>query len=290
MIIKPMLADTLEDVSDLKFPVACTPKLDGIRCLRVNSSTLSRKFKLIPNLHIQASMANLIDGLDGELMVPNTTFNNISSAVMSSDGEPNFEYWVFDYVDKGGLAVPYMKRMENLGKLALPPFCKKVLPWIANNIDELLNFEQMVLAQGYEGVMTRSLASPYKCGRSTVREGYLLKLKRFKDSEAEVLDFEERMHNANKATLDAFGRTKRSAHKANLIPDDTLGAFVVRDVTTGLEFRVATGLDDAFRKKIWGDRERYRGKLIKYKYQEAGMKDLPRFPVFLGFRDPNDMS
>ena len=41
--------------------------------------------------------------------------------------------------------------------------------------------------------------APYKQGRSTVREGYLLKVKTFLDDEATVVRFEERMHNGNEA-------------------------------------------------------------------------------------------
>jgi DNA ligase-1 len=36
-------------------------------------------------------------------------------------------------------------------------------------------------------------------------------------------------------------------------------------------------------------RDQMIGKLVKYKFQEAGAKDLPRFPVFLGIRHPDDM-
>jgi hypothetical protein len=31
------------------------------------------------------------------------------------------------------------------------------------------------------------------------------------------------------------------------------------------------------------------GKVVKYKSQPTGVKDKPRFPVFLGFRDVVDM-
>lgn len=289
-IVKPMLAETLEDTSTLKFPVACTPKLDGIRCLKINGEVLSRKFKQIPNHHIRNLIANECpDTLDGELMIKGATFNQIQSGVMSEDGEPNFEYWVFDYVNEHGISLPYSKRIENLDNLTLPSFCKKVIPNIVNNEGELLEIEQKWLAEGYEGVMMRSLASPYKCGRSTLREGYLLKLKRFKDSEAEVLDFEELMNNHNEATIDELGHTKRSAHKAGFVPANKLGAFVVRDIKTSLVFKVSTGMDDNLRKQIWSNRSTYVGKLIKYKYQEIGMKELPRFPVFLGFRDERDL-
>ena len=80
---------------------------------------------------------------------------------------------------------------------------------------------------------------PYKCGRSTVREGYLLKLKRFADGEAVILGCCEQMHNANAAQQDAFGRTKRSSHKDNKIGKATLGAKDAPRFPVWLGFRDA---------------------------------------------------
>ena len=57
--------------------------------------------------------------------------------------------------------------------------------------------------------MVRTPDSPYKCGRSTEREAWLLKIKRFEDAEAVVLGTYEGMSNMNEAGVDAFGRTKR---------------------------------------------------------------------------------
>ena len=282
-----MLAVSLEDASKLKFPVVCTPKLDGIRCIKLGGSALSRKFKPIPNLHVQKTMLDLPDGLDGELMVADSSFNQIQSAIMSESGAPNFEYWVFDYVSDS-LNKPYIDRLKDLENLKLPSFCKIVTHTLIASSEQLDQYEQKVLSEGYEGAMIRSISGPYKNGRSTEREGYLLKLKRFSDSEAEIIGFEERLRNENEAELDELGYTKRSHKKENLVPADTLDAFVVRDVNTGQQFKVSTGLDDNLRKSIWTTRDAHVGKLIKYKYQPSGMKDLPRFPVFLGFRHRDD--
>jgi DNA ligase-1 len=151
---------------------------------------------------------------------------------------------------------------------------------------DLSAYEEKAVARGFEGVMVRSLDGPYKFGRSSVREGYLLKIKRFKDSEAVILDMSPMLHNENEAEEDAFGRTKRSSHQENKVELDTLGKFHVKDIHTGQVFDVGTGrgLTQEVRKQIWENRAKYIGKIIKYKYQECGTKDLPRFPVWLGFR------
>ena len=290
MITKPMLASGIEDTDKIVYPVLCTPKLDGIRCLMRGGKTFSRNFKPIPNKYIRELLEGYIvnDGLDGELVLQDEAFNKVSSAVMKRDGHPDFRYIVFDYV-MGDLDMPYYERMKFLSGLRLPAWCEVLLPVKAENKEELKALETKFVDEGYEGIMLRSMNGPYKCGRSTVREGYLLKWKRFADSEAEILGFEERMHNNNVAKKDELGRTKRSSHKANMVGTNTLGKLVVRDIKTGVEFGIGTGYDDATRLKIWNHQGTHIGQIVKYKYQPCGTKDLPRFPVFLGFRHKNDM-
>jgi DNA ligase-1 len=287
-ITKPMLAGSVKDLADLKFPVLCTPKLDGIRCLKINGKALSRKFKEIPNHHVRKLLETLPDGLDGELMLVGGTFNETQSAIMTEEGEPNFQYAVFDYVSEN-LEVPYITRAEQLDNLKLPKFCVKILPEFVFNIEALEKLELQYLEENYEGVMIRSSESPYKCGRSSLKQGYLLKYKQMEDSEAVILGFEEKMHNNNVAEKDAFGRTKRSSHKANLVPAHTLGCLLVKDIKTGVEFSIGTGFDDEMKQEIWDGREKYLGKLVTYTHQPSGAKDKPRFPSFKGFRDERDL-
>jgi DNA ligase-1 len=301
LITKPMLSATLEatDLGALKYPAWVTPKLDGIRCLRKGGKTLSRKFLPIPNSYIQEVLAGLPDGLDGELMTKNTDgsyqeFNKIQSAVMSGDGAPSFDFCVFDYVSLS-LTETYKERMVKLQALRLPDTCKKVLPVVVANEAEMLAFETKCLLEGYEGIMLRTGDSPYKCGRSSLKQGWLLKLKRFQDSEAEIIGFEEQLHNDNEASVDELGHTKRSKSKENLIPAGTLGKFLVREIGEtpwkGKEFGVgsAKGMDMHMRKDIWDNRDKYLGKIITYKYQEVGMLTLPRLPIWKGFRSRDDV-
>ena len=287
-ITKPMLACTLEGMDSIVFPVLATPKLDGIRCLIHNGEAVSRNFKLIQNTYIWDKMKGLPDGLDGELILEGKEFNQVSSAVMREDGEPDFRYYVFDYVS-GELGKSYSERMAELDKLPLPSFCVKLLPKVIKDLPTLLTYENKCVGEGYEGVMIRTPGSPYKCGRSTSREGYLQKIKRFTDSEAVIVDFEERLHNENEATTDLLGHTKRSSHQENMVKTGTLGALRVRDVKTQIEFKIGTGYDDALRQEIWDNKAKYSKMLVKYKSQESGALTAPRFPVFIGFRDKNDL-
>jgi len=157
---------------------------------------------------------------------------------------------------------------------------------------ELDAYEAEQLANGFEGVMLRHYASPYKFGRGTVTKQDLLKLKRFEDAEAIVIGFEELMHNANEATVGLLGQTERGHSKAGMVGMDTLGALKVRGLNgpfAGVEFNIGTGFDAATRRLIWLAREAWLGKVVKYKFFPIGSKDAPRFPVFLGERMAGDL-
>lgn len=296
MLTRPMLAETLDVLEAIKFPVLVSPKLDGIRCLKIDSKALSRKFKPIPN-HFTRNWieANLPDGIDGELLIVGKTFNEVQSGIMSEDGEPEFEFWAFDMVNKS-LSEPFQIRYERLADYLTCLYdvsdkVKLVPHKLVHNVEELLAFEEECLAKDYEGVMLRSPDGGYKCGRSTLKQAWLLKLKRFADSEALVLGFEELQTNNNEKVVNELGLSKRSSHKAGKVGAGTLGKFKVRDINSGVEFEIGTGegLTQALRKEIWDNRDAYLGKLVKYKYQPAGQKNLPRFPVWLAFRDERDM-
>ena len=150
-------------------------------------------------------------------------------------------------------------------------------------------YEEEALQEGYEGVMLRTPESPYKGGRSTLKQGYLVAIKRFEDAEAEIIGYEEKLHNANKLQKDELGYAKRSSSKANLVPMDTLGALVVKDLKTGVIFNIGTGLDAALCRWIWANRKKCLHKIVTYTYQVTGTKDKPRIPSFKGFRDKRDM-
>lgn len=138
-------------------------------------------------------------------------------------------------------------------------------------------------------VMLRHPDGPYKHGRSTAKEGWLLKVKRFEDSEARIIGFSELMHNANEAKRNELGHLERSSKKAGKQGAQVLGSFIVKDLKTGVEFDIGTGFTASQRQELWNVGDNLLGRIIKYKSQPTGVKDKPRFPVFLGFRDNRDL-
>jgi DNA ligase-1 len=274
-----MLAATadINNLDKLKFPVIASPKLDGIRCLIVNGKAVSRTFKPIPNHYVQSELYNLPEGLDGEIILPGKTFNEIQSAVMSFEGTPDFQYVVFDRYSE----LSYRDRLK-----LLPFKARRVIihsNYYIESFVQLLDYETKCIQDRYEGICFRTPNSPYKCGRSTLREQYLVKLKRFQDDEAIVLNLTELMFNNNESEQDNFGLRTRSSQIANLLPSGKLGALQVQNSQRQV-FEVGTGFTELERIKIWCNPKDYIGKTITYKFLKYGMKDLPRHPVFKGFR------
>jgi DNA ligase-1 len=288
-IKKPMLAVNIKSMDKIPYPVGATPKVDGFRTLRLKRGTVTRKFLPHPNKYIRKILDDVaLEGMDGETIVEGQPFHKVSSLISREDGEPDFTFMVFDYVIDP--KEPYHLRMMRMSRLPPMPHIKFLVPKIIRNVEEMKAYEQECIDLGYEGVIVRTLDSPYKFGRSTLNQGWMLKIKRFEDSEAKILGFYERMHNFNEAEEDALGHTKRSSCAAGKVCADTLGGFYVKDLKTGVEFKLGSGeLDATEQKKIWDNREKYIGKIAKYKFQAYGTKDKPRIATFVGFREKWDM-
>lgn len=295
---KPMLASPA-DLEKITFPVHASPKIDGMRCSILKGKPWTRSLKPIPNLHFNKEMKALnhdglrLEGLDGELTIGEPTDHDVYrktvSGLMSEDGYPKFTYWVFDLHDMPARFDARLAELTNVTADLGPTI--RVLPHvILRDMVDLERYESEQINLGYEGVILRASNAPYKYGRSTTREGYMLKVKRFTDAEAVVIGIEEEMHNTNEAQTNELGRTKRSTAKAGLIPKGIMGKLVVRDLVTGVEFRIGTGFDAQTRAAFWRDQHTHIGQtIVKYKSFPVGVKDLPRHPVFLGIRDGRDM-
>jgi len=294
--IRPLLAATLDPLNDpkvlnkIRFPVFCSPKLDGIRAISMGGGQLlSRSGKLIPSKQARALFGGF-NKLDGELIYDNPTIPNVynvtQSFVMSiakpalgDDGLPLLRYYVFDRITDD----PYDVRYKSL-----PTGDKWLIPltqtYIAN-MDAMLIYEDKCLAAGYEGIMIRSINGPYKHGRANLNDQILMKLKRFSEFEAPIIGFEEQLTNLNKPILDDLGYTERSTSKENLVPADTLGSIIVDYQGTPLS--VSCGcMDHAMRKHVWRNQKLFLGKVIVVRHLDKNLIGyLPRFGRFAGFRE-----
>lgn len=289
MTFKPLLAAPV-DWGKLTYDnLFLSAKLDGVRAIVINGVVLSRSLKPIPNKHVQSLFGHL-EHYDGELIcgAPNAhdVYRKTNSAVMTIEGTPDVTFYVFDHIEEPD--ADYQTRLERL------EYQSNVAVLTQHEVIGRGSIEAMETAyldQGYEGVMLRKARGPnskYKFGRATAKSCTLLKVKRFSDTEAVITGYEELHSNQNQATTDALGHTVRSNHQANMVPMGTLGALVCR-TPEGVEFKIGSGYDAETRQYLWNNRFYLDGQFVKYKHFPCGVKEAPRFPIFLGLRDSRDL-
>ena len=291
--VKPLLSCEVP-LDKVNFPIYVSTKFDGIRALVMDGVVYSRSLKPIRNKHVQKLFGKPeYEGFDGELIVGDIyakdVFQKTTSGVMSEDGEPDVTFHVFDLWSMPTFDYEY--RQRELQDLLLQDETMSSIVYTmihkCHNKESLrffLNHEQKV---GGEGLIGRNPKGTYKYGRSTPKEQLSIKFKFFEQDEFEVVGFTERMHNTNEQTRDALGYAERSSAKDGLVPTDTLGSLIL---TYGDDtFMCGTGFNDALRKEIWDNQDKYLGKLASIRYMSVGSKDKPRVPSFCGFRDKEDM-
>ena len=289
-MLKPMLAyNRVPNMqTDVQYPCLASYKYDGIRCMVQEGKLVSRNLKPIPNRFINNTLGQLIqyypamEGLDGELMVRGAVdFNEVQSRVMSQHGEPDFYYAIYDIVniDKpfGVRHQEYKNILEALSHSAMVASQRllAVPQLMIFSHEELQNLYADAISFGYEGLITKDPNGKYKHGRSTLKQQLCLKFKQELEDEGTIIDFIELQHN-----LDTSCKKKE-----NMVPGDTLGAFVVQ--WQGVTFEVGTGrgMTHSFRQHVWDNQDRFRGKRLTFKYQELSANGIPRIPRYKVIRD-----
>lgn len=302
------------------YPYVASPKIDGIRILlHPTLGPVTRTLKPLPNDFVRDQLRLMMDrypktkGLDGEITLGHTPptyefnpnlFNATQSAVMAYGGCPEVTVTFFDNFrcyDR-----PYWERMigvctalsemrENNYKGIDP---KILIQLIAcehvQSLDDVLAYEEVHLDVGYEGIMLRDPNKPYKFNRATINGQELVAVKRYVDAEAQIIGFEELLHNDNVQTKDAFGLAKRSSHKDGKTKAGTMGKFLAVGVNgdfTNVQFAVGTGigLTKELRQEIWDNPDKYLKQYFTYKFLEGGSKDKPRHPIYKYFRHASDV-
>lgn len=288
-IFRVMKGEPVE-LEHLRYPLLVSPKLNGVRGYVRNGDVLSTSNKLLPNVNLQDKFRTA-EHLDGEFIVGDPcdtkrSLNRTTSVVMA-DGKPidQLKFYAFDHVKNTDWR--FIDRIELLQETKHPGVII-IRHELVQNEKELLAKEVEYLSRGYEGLITRDPHAPYKYGKSTAKQAWMGKMKRFKDDEAEVIGFTEEERNNNVATISETGRTKRSSAKAGKVGKDALGSVLVRNAQ-GAVFGIGTGFSAIERAEIWANQGKYLGRLIKYKFFEAGSDGTPVLPVYIGWRDRRDL-
>ena len=282
--MRPMKAASEEAdavLAAVTFPKLASPKLDGVRGFNEDGVMLSNSLKRLKNSNLQLEFGiSQYFGYDGEFVAGSPTGASVcrdTMSVVNSLDKPidDVKFYVFDF-RYCKPTVPFEDRISQL-----QGDCKVIVleHRLITCRDDLLNYDGEKIDEGYEGLILRDPLGPYKFGRSTLREQYALKLKRFADDEAVVIGFVEKMHNANEKTLEKNGKAARSSHKAGMVPMGTLGGMLVR--WRDKEFTIGCGqLTHEEAQYIWDRQDQFLGRTLTFKYFPYGMKDLPRHPIF----------
>jgi DNA ligase-1 len=298
-MFKPMLAPGEDPLSfpdyfkKLQYPLLCSPKYDGIRCIIKNKHAMSRSFKILPYYQVQEEFTEF-EHFDGEIIEGNATdfdvYNRTQSHVMSEDKPGNLTYFVFDYTHPEYLNRPFYERLEFLETFLSTTGQIRMVPHeYIETYDQLVAYEEKCLKEGFEGIMMRNPIGQYKLGRGTFKEGLIYKLKRFKDAEGLIVDILPMMVNNNELQTDELGYAKRSSSKAGLEEGDLAGKYVV--FFEGMHLDIAPGAfthDERY--EMLQNKEKYIGKKhLKFRFFNHGVKDKPRFPRAIGLRETLDL-
>ena len=313
-----LASSEIPTLEEIPFPTMMSYKYDGMRCEIVDGIAMSRKMLPFPNHFLQKWVghnAAFLTGFDCELIVgaPNlpTTFHTTQSGVNTEEGRPDFKLYVLDNWDMEGSPAEdryaYLQSFFEILPAEVAERCVLVGQLPARLPIQVKDFYDKAIHEGYEGIMLKRADRPYKYGRSTLKEGILLKWKEFADSEIKIDSIKQGSKNTNVKTKDELGKSKRSSHKAGKVSQDIIGGFVGKDINPLSPFygKLITVGPGSFSKDalrlLWRQYQVWLasnspattpspvlGRIMTYKYQVAGVKDLPRYPSAKGFRAPLD--
>jgi len=286
---RPLLGAKLEgSLRQVRLPCYASYKVDGWRGIWQGLEFISRSGKNIVNRALRGYAAQNVTpvGWDGEIIIgePNAPdvfsrtdkFCKKMAAPIPPDG---VRFFVFDNLQSQHKE--FWRRMEELHDL--PPFIFKLDQHLIETYDALVAFEEEAVSLGYEGMCCRAPTGIYKHGRSTMKEQYLVKVKRYEEGEFPIIGAIEKEHNANPAFISESGYTKRSSHQEGKVPAGTLGALIVD--WRGHSLRVGTGWTSEVAADLWQRHLRgdLNGLLATIRYSPP-TKDLPRSARFKAIR------
>lgn len=298
MTIKPQLADNWT-AGHLILPTMAQVKIDGVRALNIDGQLVGRSLKVFKNKALTALFSRPeLQGLDGELAFGDERGSSLCRDTTGETGRikgtaDGFVWHVFDLVTFDTAHLTYRQRYRLLANkveaLADPQIRLVPYLWLTTE-QEVEDFDARNLEAGYEGTILRNPDAAHKSGRPGKKLQELMRIKRFTDAEALVLEVVEGRTNLNEAVVNELGRTERSSHAENQVPNGLVGSLTCKDLETGMTITVSPGeMDHAERRFYFENPGKIIGKIITYKSFRQGVKTLPRFPTFKHIRSAEDL-
>lgn len=278
--VRCMLAQTANATGvTIAMPCVAQPKIDGFRCLaHVGTQTLASRTNM--PFHGFASLKAAIGRLalpatgfgsgqlflDGELDMEDASgdFNSLSSVLKRGQNQAGFDdprvvFRVFDCLDPMYPDAPFRERFELVQRLCGAGRLRVVPIYEVRDEGMIGGLLEQFLREGHEGLMLRDPRAPYKQGS---RAKQLQKLKKFIDSEFEIVGFSEGAGS-----------------------DQGTVIWECKTPQTGCVFSVRPMGTHEHRAALLADAASHVGSLLTVKYQELSATDMvPRFPVGKGIR------
>jgi len=256
IFLLPMLAkDYKKESKKVKYPCYCQPKLDGMRGIGLYMNVfMSRTGKIVDTIKHISIPTHLDYPLDGELYAHEISFQeNMKLIKKYVEGETEkIKYHVYDLVAD----LPFEERYNLLKDCVKDcPNIELVPTYYITSEEELLQFHQQFISEGYEGTMVRHSEEGYQVNK---RSSQLLKFKDFLDEIYEVID---------------------------VIPSEARPEQGIVVCKSGEQiFNCGMKFSHAEREDILRNREEYIGLKAEIRFFEYTDGGLPRFPVCVGFR------
>lgn len=270
------------------YPVRVEPKLDGLRCIAIKHNGAVTMFTrsgseidTLPTIKAALEAAEWDDFvLDGEVM--GKDWNESASVVMSKKNnkdDSGMTYSVFDaltFVDwrEQVSEDPLAERVSLVQELVAAvgaPCVVQVAGKTVKDHSELMSFYSDSMEKGYEGIMLKSLNSPYVFKRSDS----VLKLKPVTTYEGVVVGHYEGNRGSKREGL--------------------WGGFQVL-MPNGVVTKCGGGFNDKMRAEIGIDPDSWIGRIVELEGQPDPLTadgltadGKVRFPVFIRERDPRDV-
>lgn len=251
-------------------------KLDGVRCTTVgNGVYLSRNGKEFPNFQVfddeikqlKEKLSELDKNLnwddiaiDGEVITTNSKFQDLMTQLrrIKDADSSQFRFCIFDITIPNYTFIERYTLLQNaflhLPKLSKLDLLNHYICSDFNSVEEIKNFANQKVDEGFEGLVLKEINSPYENKRSR----YWCKVKKVYTADVEVLKWN-------------YGTGKNS---------NCIGDFTCR-FSDGTTFDVGSGLTDHQRVEFMKDTP----KVIEIEYQELMKDGKPRFGVFKRVRD-----
>jgi DNA ligase-1 len=309
MKFKPMLA-TNADLMKLKLPVYGSLKLEGVRGEFTPTGLLTRPLKRFGNKWLEIKFREVLEYakewnlvIEGEFYKHGLEFNEISSICRRAQhpDTDELEFHIFDVYSADTPNVGFEHRIEYLIKPAVKRIkldCVKYIEQVKQVDREEVELAYAdALERGYEGWVVKSPNDAYKQGRSTVNEGFFLRLKDQETYDGVVVEIVERMENLCESEVNELGKLSKRQDKDMKAHTGLAAVAVVKAEGFRKLIRVSLSrgiLDYSDTKKspsratIFNERDSFIGRNIRFVGIPVAGMEVPRSPRFDDWRTDLD--